>query len=326
MDDNTAATTKGFFELLQTVSAPVAIVALIIIGVVAYGLYDLARFWLTRQTGLSDVRARIDAMAAALTEHVTNSNSNAGSLAQCLLELRSSSAMQVKTLQSINAQLVLLNAASPDAILDVENARLMVTYQWNWCADVAIRATCSSIENNHFRGNEAAVIARTQRAWAKAAKSAKESLDRLNKFKYPYEGLFTSAIWTVFEQVVQHSIPLYHRTHNQMIHELIDNFAEEARLRFDLMLEAYLRKVEDVDSGELYRDEDGRNNTSQVMTISSLEPLMTRLAQELKLYTPGSGPRPVVRDQTTEIRHLQRQLQDADASQREYPAHDQPRQ
>jgi hypothetical protein len=162
---------------------------------------------------------------------------------------------QTEVLREIHKQLVSLNAGLTGSVVNQENAKLIIGYQWNWCRDETIRVVLRSIKDNHFRGNESVVARHVYRGWNKAASDALASLERIDGLKYPFSPLFlrhVDYIWTV---AWLWGVPLYYETRNHTFDNKLADLGNRISDLFDLVYATHIDVVEDVAYGAVYRDD-----------------------------------------------------------------------
>ena len=182
-------------------------------------------------------------------------------------------------LREIHKQLVSLNAGLTGSVINQDNAKLIIGYQWAWCRDETIRVLVRSITDNHFRGNETVVARNVYRGWNKAAKDALASLHKLNGIKYPYNPMFIRHLDYAYACAWNWAIPLYHdKRTNTFEVKLLDLSARVSAL-FDLIHDQHVDAAEDVASGALYSEDHPVD-----MFVTFDESLATRMGEQLRTY------------------------------------------
>ncbi len=165
---------------------------------------------------------------------------------------RDTGAAQLATLESINRQLVIMNATQPGKVVSIENSRLMIASQWEALGNEVVRILVNSIQNNNFQGNEANVCRRVQLAWRQVAEQARRPLELMSGLSFPYDKLFEENLRYVQRHVWEWSIPLYHRDCSDDFRVELEDFSRQAHQLFDDVLRAYFEAASDIDRGLLY--------------------------------------------------------------------------
>lgn len=187
-------------------------------------------------------------------------------------------------LEKIAQELVNLNAAS-GVVITMENAKLIIGYQWNWCREETVRLLVNSIDNNHFIGNESITTRRIFRAWKQASQNAKASVDKFSGIRYPYKSLFDNHIQLVWETLWGWAIPLYHGDFQER-DVAIEDLRGRARLLCEDVLDGYYKAVEDIDEGTLYAATDSSVLIKEGYPVGSegYEQLVKKMGKKLKNY------------------------------------------
>lgn len=202
---------------------------------------------------------------------------------------------ELQLLGKIAQELVNLNASAPGSVISTENAKHIISYQWNWCRDETIRLLLNSIENNHFRQNESLVARKVMRAWQQAAGSAKESVRNLSGLQYPYEQLFEEHIELVWTRAWAWALPLYHGEFRDK-QQAMEDLRERIKSLFADILHNYYQLVEDIDNGTLYADPAVGDASRFDRTASEIQlgvdqqlSVVDDMARALREYQHGSG-------------------------------------
>jgi len=225
---------------------------------------------------LTAVAVRVDVLHTALSEHVVNEDTSRD--------------QQTAVLREIHKQLVSLNAGMNGTMINQDNAKLIIGYQWNWCRDETVRVVVRSIKDNHFKGNETVVARNVYRGWHKAAKDALASLQKLDGLKYPYNPLFVRHADYIWSCVWDWAVPLYYDKRLNTFDARLADLADRVTGLFDLIHNTHVDVVEDVAVGALYCDT--HPTASALLTDDAVA---IRMGNKLLSYGDGneSGLRPV---------------------------------
>ena len=194
---------------------------------------------------------------------------------------------QVDVLVQIHEQLVRLNAAHA-TVINTDNAKRIIQYQWAWCRDECSRLIVNSIRNNSFRGREDIVSRKVYDFWRKAAENSLESLLRLEGLQYPYKHLYTSHLSIAWSLIWSWAVPVYHSAHGDSTFELrLTDLENRTRTLFDQILATHYSLVEDIDHGLIYTDEKAQKDIAVVN-----DPQAARdMEHTLKTFKVGSTDR-----------------------------------
>ncbi len=192
-------------------------------------------------TKIINVENKVEALHSTLSHHVKNEDYARDE--------------QTVVLREIHKQLVGLNAGLTGSVINQENAKLIISYQWNWCRDETIRVALRSIKDNHFRGNEAVVARNVYRGWNKASKDALDSLQKIQGIKYPYGTLFLRHIDFIGANIWNWCVPLYYEKRAGNFDDKLTDLASRITALFDLVHSIHIDVAEDVAFGALYREE-----------------------------------------------------------------------
>lgn len=165
---------------------------------------------------------------------------------------RETGAAQLAALESINQQLVIMNATQPGKIVSIENSKLMIASQWEACRNETVRILANSIQNNNFEGNEANIARRVQLAWRQATDQACRPLELMTGLSFPYDKLFSDNLTYIQNHLWSWAVPLYHRDCVDDFRIELEDFCRQARQLFDDVLRAYFDAAMDIDQGLLY--------------------------------------------------------------------------
>lgn len=214
------------------------------------------RFW--SQRGARSVSGCLSDLKAMLAAHI-------GTTDAIFQDFRGRSSSELSLLEKIAQELVRMNAKSGEHI-SPENAKRIITYQWNWCKDQTAQLMVNSIENNNFYGNEAVVVRKLRRAWKQVANDSQSSIKCMSGLTYPYEPLYTTHIPLIWERVFHWAIPLYHRQgmDKKSFKDRLSDLTARIQALFDHVLYTYFRMTEDVQSGALYDRDDPRRSSGIV--------------------------------------------------------------
>lgn len=152
-------------------------------------------------------------------------------------------------------ELIALKAMQGAQAMSMEEAKLLIEYQWAWCRGEVIRVVLNSVENNHFRGNEDRVARSVQRAWKVGVQNAQVSLSRFSSLQYAYTPLFDVVLPVILDKIWKLAVPLYHASamSGDYISRMEDFQASTVEI-FNNGLDEYFRGVEDVDTGPMYAE------------------------------------------------------------------------
>jgi hypothetical protein len=199
---------------------------------------------------------------------------------------------EMEVFKQILRQLISLNASSTGG-LSMDNAKLIVQYQWNWCRDETSRVIQNSIRNNHFRGDEERVARSVYRAWNHAANDSLTSVGRLRGVTYPYQGLYAHHVALIWDLVWEWAIPVYHtsRKNEEAFEDALRDLDGVIRSLFDQVFATHVMLVEDVDAGVLYDHVAGdalQVNAANLSVPNDITKPMT-MAQSLATYSEAGS-------------------------------------
>jgi len=200
-------------------------------------------------TRLAKVDEKVESLHSSLARHVTNEDASRDE--------------QTVVLREIHKQLVGLNAGLTGSVINQDNAKLIISYQWNWCRDETIRVAIRSIRDNHFRGNEPVVARNVYRGWNKAAKDALNSLQKIDGIKYPYGPLFLQHVNYVWSNIWNWCVPLYYDKRTAAFDDKLSDLSSRMSALFDLVHNVHIDVAEDVAFGALYCDDHPVNSDVQ---------------------------------------------------------------
>jgi len=192
-------------------------------------------------TKIAAVAIKVEALHSTLNYHVMNEDTARDS--------------QTVVLREIHKQLVSLNAGLNGSVINQENTKLIIGYQWNWCRDETVRVILRSIRDNHFKGNETVVARNVYRGWNKAAKDALASLQKIDGLKYPYNPLFLRHVDFIWLCAWDWAIPLYYDKRTSAFEDKLADVAGRLSDLFDLVHVTHVDVAEDVAAGALYRED-----------------------------------------------------------------------
>ncbi len=229
------------------------------------------------------------------TREQTDANKNAVALRSLQSVITDHIAKETKdqvglstSLDQLTQQLMTLNASREGTYVSVENTRMIILYQWNWCRDETSRILLTSIDRNHIQGREAVVASQVARAWRKTAQEARTSLDQLKGLSADYTGLFSPQTLTaVWDATWRRAMPIYFKDfpigsgteddHRSELNELVKSLFDNA---YDEFIAC---------SYEEHSTATGREKSNSAIPINADD---MRLAENMVLgmqqYTPGS--------------------------------------
>lgn len=191
---------------------------------------------------------------------------------------------QVDVLVQIHEQLVRLNATNA-TVINTDNAKRIIQYQWAWAKEETSRLLVNSIRNNSFRGREDIVARKVYDFWRKAAENSLESLLRLEGLRYPYKHLYTSHLATAWSLIWSWAVPVYHSAHDDSTFELrLTDLESRVKTLFDQVLATHYSLVEDIDHGLIYTDEKAQKDIHVVNDPQAAHDM----SQLLKTFKPGT--------------------------------------
>lgn len=198
------------------------------------------------------IESKIDKIEDMLTNHISLANEGFDRTKQ-----------EIILLEKMTHELVRLGAFLSGEYISTDNAKRIITYQWNWCRDQTSRVVQNSLEHNHFMSHEDLVVRRIRRAWRKISAESRESIKRFTGIRYPYESLYDVHLPMIWERVWEWAVPIYHRMNPrgpgsvEQYQDLQDRIATI----FGSVLETYFDMVEDVNAGQFYEPEDPRRSS-----------------------------------------------------------------
>jgi len=196
----------------------------------------------------------------------------------------------ITVLKKMHQELVGLNSSQPGKVINPENARLIIQYQWNWCRDECIRLLRTSIERNGIKSREDVVALRIFKAWKVAAKRAADSLTRFQGLQYQFTSLFDTYLGAAWQQCWAMALPLYHRvgiSNEEQLEGALGYLDEQARVCFERILEDYFFKAEDLDNGSVYGGKRATSDEIPPVPESELK-LLAFMSDSLRNFDPGS--------------------------------------
>lgn len=201
------------------------------------------------------------------------------------------------SIEQLCQQLVTLNAMRDGQFVGVENTRMIILYQWNWCRDETWRILQMSIDRNHIAGRETVVAGQVARAWRKAAQEARTSLDQLKGMSADYTGLFSSkTLTTIWDVIWRRALPIYFKDfppgsgteedHRSELQELVKSLFDNAYDEF-----IACQYEEHVQTGSTSRE---KSNPAIPINAEDMR-LAENMVNGMRMYTPGSKIYPAVK-------------------------------
>lgn len=278
-------------ETLKSLSPYIATLALI--GVLAFRWFDYREKRDATEAETAE-EARTQAVHDNLLEvlRLTRETATGQRTVQTLLVSHGEAAdsrfqQELEIFKQILRQLISLNASATDGI-SIDNAKLIVQYQWNWCRDETSRVIQNSIRNNHFRGEEDRVARSVFRAWHRAAVDSLASVNRLRGVTYPYQTLYTNHVTLAWELIWEWAIAVYYtsRRSDEELEAALKDLDGLITSLFDQIFDTHVQLAEDVDAGSLY-DDSTRDQRPVSVPNDITRP--STMATKLATYRPSEG-------------------------------------